>query len=125
MRCLCSCSCEYNRFFLCSFIFTILQYFSSLGSLGGLLDLYRKFFPGNNQPNTLFFIYLSNQCPHDGKCPLENSGKYCHFVQRLERTSTQRAYKVHLLSIQLHVTLALMLRAVCHVKIDGKLEGIY
>ncbi|XP_043689019.1 methyltransferase-like protein 17, mitochondrial [Telopea speciosissima] len=32
-------------------------------------------------------------CPHDGACPLENTGKYCHFVQRLERTSSQRAYK--------------------------------
>ncbi|XP_008775004.2 methyltransferase-like protein 17, mitochondrial isoform X2 [Phoenix dactylifera] len=32
-------------------------------------------------------------CPHDGRCPLENTGKYCHFVQRLERTSSQRAYK--------------------------------
>nr|DAD46326.1 TPA_asm: hypothetical protein HUJ06_004556 [Nelumbo nucifera] len=32
-------------------------------------------------------------CPHDGPCPLENSSKYCHFVQRLERTSSQRAYK--------------------------------
>ncbi|XP_077245654.1 copper ion binding / methyltransferase isoform X2 [Tasmannia lanceolata] len=32
-------------------------------------------------------------CAHDGACPLENSGKYCHFVQRLERTSSQRAYK--------------------------------
>ncbi|KAF3321354.1 methyltransferase-like protein 17 [Carex littledalei] len=32
-------------------------------------------------------------CPHDGKCPLENTSKYCHFVQRLERTSSQRVYK--------------------------------
>ncbi|KAM0939277.1 putative ribosomal protein Rsm22 [Dioscorea sansibarensis] len=32
-------------------------------------------------------------CPHDGRCPLENASKYCHFVQRLERTSSQRAYK--------------------------------
>ncbi|KAJ6833210.1 methyltransferase-like protein 17, mitochondrial [Iris pallida] len=32
-------------------------------------------------------------CSHDGRCPLENSSKYCHFVQRLERTSSQRAYK--------------------------------
>lgn len=32
-------------------------------------------------------------CPHDGTCPLLKSGKYCHFVQRLERTSSQRAYK--------------------------------
>ncbi|XP_028783637.1 LOW QUALITY PROTEIN: probable S-adenosyl-L-methionine-dependent RNA methyltransferase RSM22, mitochondrial, partial [Neltuma alba] len=33
------------------------------------------------------------QCPHDGPCPLVKTGKYCHFVQRLERTSSQRAYK--------------------------------
>lgn len=32
-------------------------------------------------------------CPHDGACPLQNTDKYCHFVQRLERTSSQRAYK--------------------------------
>lgn len=43
------------------------------------------------------FLYdgiLNMQCPHDGPCPLEKTGKYCHFVQRLERTSSQRAYKV-------------------------------
>ncbi|KAG9457604.1 hypothetical protein H6P81_002112 [Aristolochia fimbriata] len=32
-------------------------------------------------------------CAHDGLCPLAKSDKYCHFVQRLERTSSQRAYK--------------------------------
>ncbi|CAK7335787.1 unnamed protein product [Dovyalis caffra] len=32
-------------------------------------------------------------CSHDGRCPLEKSGKYCHFAQRLQRTSSQRAYK--------------------------------
>lgn len=32
-------------------------------------------------------------CPHDGACPLDNTEKYCHFVQRLERTTSQRAYK--------------------------------
>ncbi|KAI3453344.1 hypothetical protein Pfo_010007 [Paulownia fortunei] len=32
-------------------------------------------------------------CPHDGPCPLQNTDKYCHFVQRLERTSSQRLYK--------------------------------
>ncbi|KAK9067931.1 hypothetical protein SSX86_012042 [Deinandra increscens subsp. villosa] len=32
-------------------------------------------------------------CPHDGVCPLDNSGKYCHFVQRLQRTTSQLAYK--------------------------------
>ncbi|XVF53131.1 hypothetical protein PTKIN_Ptkin05aG0075400 [Pterospermum kingtungense] len=33
-------------------------------------------------------------CPHDGRCPLEKSSKYCHFVQRLQRTTSQRTYKV-------------------------------
>lgn len=42
--------------------------------------------------NLMFTVH--NQCPHDGKCPLENTSKYCHFVQRLERTSSQRVYKV-------------------------------
>lgn len=32
-------------------------------------------------------------CPHDGPCPLQNTEKYCHFVQRLERTPSQRLYK--------------------------------
>ncbi|KAL9406643.1 hypothetical protein Peur_003615 [Populus x canadensis] len=32
-------------------------------------------------------------CSHDGSCPLVKSGKYCHFVQRLQRTTSQRAYK--------------------------------
>lgn len=38
-------------------------------------------------------VFVVAPCSHDGRCPLENSGKYCHFVQRLERTSSQRAYK--------------------------------
>ncbi|RDY03175.1 Methyltransferase-like protein 17, mitochondrial, partial [Mucuna pruriens] len=37
--------------------------------------------------------YVVAPCPHDGTCPLVKSGKFCHFVQRLERTSSQRAYK--------------------------------
>ncbi|KAL3645525.1 hypothetical protein CASFOL_010705 [Castilleja foliolosa] len=32
-------------------------------------------------------------CPHDGPCPLQKTDKYCHFVQRLERTTSQRSYK--------------------------------
>jgi ribosomal protein RSM22 (predicted rRNA methylase) len=40
-------------------------------------------------------------CPHDGKCPLENTGKYCHFVQRLQRTSSQRSYKVPYFCLEL------------------------
>lgn len=37
--------------------------------------------------------YIVAPCPHDGHCPLDNTGKYCHFVQRLQRTTSQRAYK--------------------------------
>ncbi|KAG5527081.1 hypothetical protein RHGRI_028116 [Rhododendron griersonianum] len=33
-------------------------------------------------------------CAHDGRCPLDSTGKYCHFVQRLQRTASQRVYKV-------------------------------
>ncbi|GAV68691.1 Rsm22 domain-containing protein [Cephalotus follicularis] len=41
--------------------------------------------------NTGAFIVAP--CPHDGRCPLEKSEKYCHFVQRLQRTTSQRIYK--------------------------------
>ncbi|KAL8520512.1 hypothetical protein ACS0TY_011148 [Phlomoides rotata] len=37
--------------------------------------------------------FIVAPCPHDGTCPLLNTNKYCHFVQRLERTSSQRLYK--------------------------------
>ncbi|XP_009359576.2 methyltransferase-like protein 17, mitochondrial isoform X1 [Pyrus x bretschneideri] len=37
--------------------------------------------------------FIVAPCSHDGQCPLEKAGKYCHFVQRLERTSVQRAFK--------------------------------
>ncbi|KAL6543987.1 hypothetical protein OROGR_010484 [Orobanche gracilis] len=38
--------------------------------------------------------FIVAPCPHDGPCPLQNTDKYCHFAQRLERTSSQRSYKV-------------------------------
>ncbi|GLU21230.1 hypothetical protein SLE2022_373800 [Rubroshorea leprosula] len=37
--------------------------------------------------------FIVAPCPHDGPCPLENTDKYCHFVQRLQRTSSQRTHK--------------------------------
>ncbi|XP_021816485.1 methyltransferase-like protein 17, mitochondrial isoform X2 [Prunus avium] len=37
--------------------------------------------------------FIVAPCSHDGQCPLEKAGKYCHFVQRLERTSIQRTFK--------------------------------
>ncbi|KAI3691886.1 hypothetical protein L6452_31688 [Arctium lappa] len=38
-------------------------------------------------------VHIVAPCPHDGACPLDNTGKYCHFVQRLQRTTSQLAYK--------------------------------
>ncbi|XVF12914.1 hypothetical protein REPUB_Repub08aG0161100 [Reevesia pubescens] len=32
--------------------------------------------------------FIVAPCPHDGRCPLEKSGKYCHSVHRLQRTTT-------------------------------------
>ncbi|KAI3929311.1 hypothetical protein MKX01_006547 [Papaver californicum] len=32
-------------------------------------------------------------CGHDGACPLENTGTCCHFVQRMQRTSSQRLFQ--------------------------------
>lgn len=37
--------------------------------------------------------FIVAPCPHDGPCPLADSGKYCHFVQRMQRTTSQRVYK--------------------------------
>ncbi|CAH9124917.1 unnamed protein product [Cuscuta epithymum] len=37
--------------------------------------------------------FIVAPCPHDGACPLSKTGKYCHFVQRLERTTSQRTVK--------------------------------
>lgn len=50
--------------------------------------------------NTMPYLFLASdialllQCPHDGPCPMHRTGKYCHFVQRLQRTSSQLTYKV-------------------------------
>lgn len=37
--------------------------------------------------------FIIAPCPHDGPCPLANTGTYCHFSQRLQRTESQRVYK--------------------------------
>ena len=34
-------------------------------------------------------------CPHDGRCPMDNTNDWCHFIQRLERTTSQRVSKRH------------------------------
>ncbi|KAK4845856.1 hypothetical protein QYF36_009881 [Acer negundo] len=38
-------------------------------------------------------VHIVAPCPHDGACPLEKSGKYCHIVQRVQRTTSQCACK--------------------------------
>ena len=35
-------------------------------------------------------------CPHDGKCPMDGTQSWCHFVQRFKRTAQQRTAKVGL-----------------------------
>ncbi|KAJ8764873.1 hypothetical protein K2173_010338 [Erythroxylum novogranatense] len=37
--------------------------------------------------------FIVAPCSHDGQCPLAKTGKYCHFAQRFQRTSSQHAYK--------------------------------
>ncbi|KAJ7553596.1 hypothetical protein O6H91_06G104700 [Diphasiastrum complanatum] len=32
-------------------------------------------------------------CPHDGVCPMDKTDQWCHFIQRLERTPSQRTTK--------------------------------
>jgi ribosomal protein RSM22 (predicted rRNA methylase) len=32
-------------------------------------------------------------CPHDGQCPMDKKSNLCHFIQRLERTTSQRVTK--------------------------------
>ncbi|KAG0603642.1 hypothetical protein M758_10G109700 [Ceratodon purpureus] len=32
-------------------------------------------------------------CPHDGQCPMDKTKDWCHFIQRLERTTSQRVSK--------------------------------
>ncbi|KAF3434220.1 hypothetical protein FNV43_RR25323 [Rhamnella rubrinervis] len=59
---------------------------------------FRKIKDGTNEASTDLTArksgaFIVAPCAHDGACPLEKTGKYCHFVQRLERTSTQRVYK--------------------------------
>lgn len=34
-------------------------------------------------------------CPHDGQCPMDKTSNWCHFIQRLERTTSQRVTKRH------------------------------
>ncbi|KAK3193319.1 hypothetical protein Dsin_024629 [Dipteronia sinensis] len=48
-----------------------------------------------NKETSKDLVTCRSGCPHDGACPLEKSGKYCHFIQCIQRTTSQRAYKVH------------------------------
>ena len=33
-------------------------------------------------------------CPHDGRCPMDGTQSWCHFVQRFKRTAQQKHAKV-------------------------------
>lgn len=46
----------------------------------------RNMFIGNG-------AHIVAPCPHAGPCPLASAGDWCHFAQRLERTSTHRRMK--------------------------------
>ncbi|XP_074272787.1 rsm22-cox11 tandem protein 2, mitochondrial [Silene latifolia] len=48
---------------------------------------------GNSSEASRDGAFIIAPCPHDGPCPLVNTGTYCHFVQRLQRTESQLAYK--------------------------------
>lgn len=39
--------------------------------------------------------FVVTPCPHDGQCPMDKTSNWCHFVQRLERTNSQRVSKRH------------------------------
>lgn len=32
-------------------------------------------------------------CPHDGSCPMDGTGSWCHFAQRFRRTTVQKRIK--------------------------------
>jgi hypothetical protein len=39
-------------------------------------------------------VFVVAPCAHDGVCPMDKTGQWCHFSQRLERNSAQRITKV-------------------------------
>ena len=48
----------------------------------------------------LLTVEVVKQCAHDGICPMDGTDKYCHFSQRLARSSSQLLYKVLILAWQ-------------------------
>jgi len=40
-------------------------------------------------------VFVVAPCAHDGVCPMDKTGQWCHFSQRLERNSAQRITKRH------------------------------
>ena len=46
----------------------------------------------------LLTVEVVKQCAHDGICPMDGTDKYCHFSQRLARSSSQLLYKVLILA---------------------------
>ncbi|KAH9300803.1 hypothetical protein KI387_012386, partial [Taxus chinensis] len=47
----------------------------------------------DNSASSQTGAFVVAPCTHDGVCPMDKTGTYCHFVQRLERTHSQRTYK--------------------------------
>lgn len=39
-------------------------------------------------------VHVVAPCPHDGACPMEGTGSWCHFVQRFRRSTMQRIAKI-------------------------------
>lgn len=38
--------------------------------------------------------HVLSPCPHDGVCPMERTGSWCHFAQRFRRSNLQRITKI-------------------------------
>ena len=38
-------------------------------------------------------VHVVAPCPHDGRCPMDDTAQWCHFVQRVQRPAAQRAVK--------------------------------
>lgn len=50
---------------------------------------------GSTETETARGAFVVAPCPHDGQCPMDKTSNWCHFIQRLERTTSQRVSKRH------------------------------
>jgi ribosomal protein RSM22 (predicted rRNA methylase) len=49
---------------------------------------------GSEQSENAAVVHVVAPCPHDGACPMQGTGSWCHFVQRFQRSSMQRFTKM-------------------------------